>query len=175
MGDDTPDGLTAAGIQRDIQYVDGDLPHAERDVAAMRLAVEQGRLALAAGEVAIGAVVVDPLGEVVAVAHNERETRHDPTAHAEVLALRAAAHRLGDWRLVGHTLVVTVEPCPMCAGAAVLARVDRVVFGAWNPDYGAAGSTWDVLRDKRMSHRPQVVAGVLAAECGTLVRDGFDR
>ena len=141
----------------------------------MRGALEQAQLALDTGEVAIGAIVLDPNGAIVAAAHNEREQRHDPTAHAEVIALRAAAERLGDWRLVDHTLVVTVEPCPMCAGAAVLARVGRVVFGAWNAEYGAAGSTWDVLRDKRMSHRPEVTAGVLAAECGTLVRGGFDR
>lgn len=161
------DALTRANV--------ADLPHRAEDIAAMRVALEQARLALDAGEIAIGAVVLDPDGAVVAAAHNEREHRHDPTAHAEVLALRAAAADLGDWRLVGHTLVVTVEPCPMCAGAAVLARVGRVVFGACNAEYGAAGSTWDVLRDKRMSHRPEVTAGVLAGECGTLVRGGFDR
>lgn len=165
----------ADGIDTLRHAATADLPHRADDVAAMRVALEQAQLALDAGEVAIGAVVLDPNGAIVAAAHNEREQRHDPTAHAEVIALRAAAERLGDWRLVDHTLVVTVEPCPMCAGAAVLARVGRVVFGAWNAEYGAAGSTWDVLRDKRMSHRPEVTAGVLAAECGTLVRGGFDR
>jgi tRNA(adenine34) deaminase len=141
------------------------------DVDAMRLA-----LAVASGsgdDVPVGAVVLDAGGVVVASAANERERTGDPTAHAEVVAMRSAAAALGRWRLHGCTLVVTLEPCPMCAGAAYLARVDRVVFGAWNPDYGAAGSLWDLLRDRRLSHRPEVVGGVLEAECGALVRDFF--
>ena len=148
------------------------LPVAPADRAAMELALEQARLAQAAGEIPIGAVVLDEQGALLAAAHNARESAHDPTAHAEVLALREAGRVRGSWRLTGCSLVVTVEPCPMCAGAAVLARVDRVVFGAWNPEYGAAGSAWDLLRDRRLNHRPTVVGGVLEDSCGTLVR-GF--
>jgi tRNA(adenine34) deaminase len=148
------------------------IPVAAGDVAAMELAIVQARLALDAGEIPIGAVVLDVAGEVIAAAHNAREARNDPTAHAEVLALRQAGAALGTWRLAGCTLFVTVEPCPMCAGASVLARVDRVVFGAWNEEYGAAGSAWDLLRDRRLNHRPEVVGGVLPEICGTLVR-GF--
>ena len=135
------------------------------DVAAVRRALNEARAAGADGEVPIGAVVVDAGGSVIATGRNERESTHDPTAHAEVVALRAAAALRGSWRLDGCTLAVTLEPCPMCAGAAWLARVDRVVFGAWNDEYGAAGSLWDVLRDGRLNHRPEVVAGVLADEC----------
>jgi tRNA(adenine34) deaminase len=143
------------------------------DVAAVRRSLEEARTALAAGEVPIGAVVLDPSGTVVGLGRNERERTGDPTAHAEVVALRAAASALGTWRLDGCVLAVTLEPCPMCAGAAWLARVDRVVFGAWNSEYGAAGSLWDVLRDRRLNHRPEVVGGVLAEECGELLRDFF--
>jgi tRNA(adenine34) deaminase len=111
---------------------------------------------------------------VLAEAANEREKQGDPTAHAEVLALRAAARLHGDgWRLTGCTLVVTLEPCTMCAGASVLARVDRVVYGADDPKAGAAGSLWDVVRDRRLNHRPEVIGGVLADECGALLRDFF--
>ena len=124
-----------------------------------------------APDLPIGAIVLDPSGSVIARARNAREATGDPTAHAEVLALREAATVMGEWRLTGCTLVVTLEPCPMCAGAAAMARVDRVVFGAWNAEYGAAGSHWDLLRDRRMSHRPEVVAGVLENECGRLVLD----
>jgi tRNA(adenine34) deaminase len=123
--------------------------------------------------VPIGAVVLDPAGEVIGVGSNEREATHDPTAHAEVVALRAAAARLGTWRLDGCTLAVTLEPCPMCAGAAWLSRVERVVFGAWNAEYGAAGSLWDVVRDRRLNHRPEVVSGVLAEECAGLLAEFF--
>ena len=143
------------------------------DVAALRRALDEARAAGDSGEVPIGAVVVDASGTVIGVGRNEREATNDPTSHAEVVALRAAGAALGDWRLEGCTLAVTLEPCPMCAGAAWLARVDRVVFGAWNPDYGAAGSLWDVLRDGRLNHRPEVVAGVLADECQTLVAQFF--
>jgi tRNA(adenine34) deaminase len=139
------------------------------DVAAMRLALEQARSCRQ--DIPVGAVVLDADGEVIGCAGNEREALQDPTAHAEVLALRRAAERLGSWRLTGCTLAVTLEPCPMCAGAAALARVDRVVFGAWNVEYGASGSRWDILRDRRMAHRPEVVGGVLEQECGTLVRE----
>ena len=104
---------------------------------------------------------------------NVREADHDPTGHAEVVALRAAARARGEWRLDGHTLVVTLEPCTMCAGAAVLSRVERVVFGAWDPKAGAVGSLWDVVRDRRLNHRPEVLAGVLADESAALLEEFF--
>lgn len=151
------------------------LPARPEDEAAMLLALAEAERAGAAGEIPVGAVVLDARGTVIGSGANAREATHDPTAHAEVLALRAAGAALGDWHLEGCTLVVTLEPCPMCAGAAVLARVARVVFGAWNPDAGAAGSAWDLLRDRRLNHRPEVVGGVLAEACGTLVRGAFDR
>jgi tRNA(adenine34) deaminase len=136
--------------------------------SALLVAAEAG------SDVPVGALVVAPSGEVLASACNARETSGDPTAHAEVLALRAAAARFGDgWRLGGCTLVVTVEPCTMCAGALVLARVARVVFGAWEPRTGAVGSLWDVVRDRRLTHRPEVVGGVLAAECAALLESFF--
>ena len=141
--------------------------------------VELVRAALAAAaragdDVPIGAVVVSPSGEVLAEACNAREALGDPTAHAEILALREAAARFGDgWRLTGCTLAVTVEPCTMCAGALVLARVARVVFGAWEPKTGAVGSLWDVVRDRRLTHRPEVVGGVLADECAALLDKFF--
>jgi tRNA(adenine34) deaminase len=128
---------------------------------------------LTSDDVPVGAVVLDAGGAELAVAHNSREALGDPTAHAEVLALRAAAAVRGGWRLDGCTLVVSLEPCPMCAGAAALSRVSRVVFGAWEPKTGAAGSVWDVLRDRRALHRPEVVGGVLAEECGTLLKEFF--
>jgi tRNA(adenine34) deaminase len=134
-------------------------------------------LAVAAGagsDVPVGAVVYGPDGAELAAAHNEREASADPTAHAEVLALRTAGQRLGSWRLDGCTLVVTVEPCTMCAGALVLARVGTLVFGAWEPKTGAVGSLWDVVRDRRSNHRPEVYGGVLEAESAALLRDFFD-
>lgn len=121
----------------------------------------------------MGALVVTAEGEVIAEECNAREALADPTAHAEILALRAAAAVLGTWRLSVCTVVVTLEPCPMCAGALSMARVERVVFGAWNETYGAAGSMWDLLRDRRLHHRPEVVSGVLAEDCGELVREFF--
>jgi tRNA(adenine34) deaminase len=141
---------------------------------AMRRALDAARLAPEHDDVPIGAVVVDPSGDVVAADHNRREAERDPTAHAEVLALRAAAARKGEWRLEGCTLVVTLEPCAMCAGASVLSRVDRVVFGAYDEKAGAVGSLWDLVRDRRLNHRPEVVAGVLADESGALLRAFFD-
>ena len=129
--------------------------------------------ATATGDVPIGAVVVDADGVELAAACNAREALGDPTAHAEVLALRAVAAVRGEWRLEGCTLAVTVEPCTMCAGAIGLARVERVVFGAWEPKTGAAGSLWDVLRDRRLNHRPEVVAGVLADECAAMMESFF--
>jgi len=140
----------------------------------MTAALELARLAPAHGDVPVGAVVVAADGAVVGGGSNDREGAGDPTAHAEVLALRAAAATTGSWRLTGCTLVVTLEPCTMCAGALVLARVDRVVYGAADPKAGAAGSLWDVVRDRRLNHRPEVVAGVLAEQCSAVLRAFFE-
>jgi tRNA(adenine34) deaminase len=141
----------------------------------MRLALAEAAAATAHDDVPVGAVVLDADGTVLARAHNDREGTGDPTAHAEVLALRAAALARGEWRLDGCTLVVTLEPCTMCAGAIVLARVARVVYGAVDEKAGAAGSLWDVLRDRRLNHRPEVLSGVLADECAALLREFFLR
>ncbi|MEY3733465.1 MAG: hypothetical protein RL347_824 [Actinomycetota bacterium] len=151
--------------------------YADSDIAAMRTALELARQSLLADEedVPVGALVLGPTGDVLASSANRREALTDPTAHAEVVVLREAALAVSDTHLVGCTLVVTLEPCPMCAGAAQLARVDRVVFGAWNEEYGAAGSAWDLIRDRRLAHRPEVVGGVLADQCGTIVREFFAR
>ena len=140
----------------------------------MRLALGVAERALLSGDVPIGAVVLDGDGQVIGEGFNRREADADPTAHAEVLALRAAAHALGQWRLTGCTLVVTLEPCTMCAGAIVLARVDRLVFGAFDPKAGAVGSLWDVVRDPRVNHRPEVVSGVLAEDCAQVLRGFFE-
>jgi tRNA(adenine34) deaminase len=148
------------------------------DAALVRAAVDAARAALDTGDVPIGAVVADASGRVIASACNAREALGDPTAHAEILALRTAAAVHGDgWRLTGCTLAVTVEPCTMCAGAAVLARVGRIVFGAWEPRTGAVGSLWDVVRDRRLNHRPEVIGpdvlgADLTSECTALL-DGF--
>ncbi|WP_372497126.1 nucleoside deaminase [Pseudonocardia humida] len=143
------------------------------DERLVRRALQLAAAAPRTGDVPIGAVVVDADGVELAAACNAREALDDPTAHAEVLALRAAAAVRGQWRLEGCTLAVTIEPCTMCAGAIGLARVERVVFGAWEPKTGAAGSLWDVLRDRRLNHRPEVVAGVLADECAALMESFF--
>ncbi|WP_239145654.1 nucleoside deaminase [Actinoplanes couchii] len=124
-------------------------------------------------DVPVGAVVLGPDGAELAAAGNERELTGDPTGHAEILAIRRAAARVGEWRLEGCTLVVTLEPCTMCAGALVLARISTVVFGAWEPKTGAVGSLWDVVRDPRINHRPEVYGGVLEPECAALLRDFF--
>src|SRR3954451_15817936 len=139
----------------------------------MRTALHEATAAIPGGDVPVGAVVVDAAGAVLAAEHNRREADQDPTAHAELLALRAAAASLRGWRLDGCTLVVTLEPCTMCAGAAVLARVARIVYGAEDPKAGAAGSLWDVVRDRRLNHRPEVVSGVLADECGQVLSEWF--
>ncbi|MEV0090644.1 tRNA adenosine(34) deaminase TadA [Streptomyces sp. NPDC050738] len=131
----------------------------------MGLALDEAAAAARAGDVPVGAVLLAPDGTLVATGHNEREVTGDPTAHAEVLALRRAAEKLGAWRLTGCTLVVTLEPCVMCAGALVQARVDRVVFGALDEKAGAAGSLWDLVRDRRLNHRPEVIHGVRGEEC----------
>ena len=143
-----------------------------RDDYFMRLALREAELAPAHGDVPIGAVVVSD-GELLAAAHNERELRQDPTAHAEVLALREAARALGGWRVLDATIYVTLEPCAMCAGAIVLARVARVVFGASDPKAGACGSVLDVVGEPALNHRPQVAGGLLAPRCGELLSSFF--
>jgi tRNA(adenine34) deaminase len=148
-------------------------PTLPSDEGLIRRALVLAAAAPRTGDVPIGAVVVDGDGHELAAACNGREAFGDPTAHAEILALRAAAAVRGGWRLEGCTLAVTVEPCTMCAGALVLSRVARVVFGAWEPKTGAAGSLWDVVRDRRLTHRPEVVGGVLAPECAALMESFF--
>jgi tRNA(adenine34) deaminase len=138
---------------------------------AMRLALAEA--ALAEPDVPVGAVVLDEAGTVLARAHNRREADRDPTAHAEIIAIRQAAAARGSWRLTGLTLVVTLEPCTMCAGAVTAARLDRLVYGAEDPRAGAVVSLWDVLRDRRLNHQPEVIGGVLARECGAVLREFF--
>jgi tRNA(adenine34) deaminase len=147
----------------------GSEPHWE----GMALALEQARLAEGHGDVPIGAAILRD-GEPLALAGNERELRRDPTAHAEILAIRAAAEALGGWRLPATTLYITLEPCAMCAGAIVLARIPTVVFGAPDPKGGAAGSVLDVLAEPALNHRPEVVGGVREEECANLLRDFFN-
>lgn len=139
----------------------------------MREALAEAELAPRTGDVPIGAVVVDQAGRILARGRNVREANADPVGHAEIVALRGAARARGAWRLDGCTLVVTLEPCAMCAGAAVLARVDRIVFGAFDPKAGAVGSLWDIPRDQRLNHRPEVVPGVLPAEAAALLEYFF--
>jgi len=141
--------------------------------AWMRAAITEAEAAGQSNDVPVGAVVVDASGAIIGRGHNVREITQDPTGHAEVVALREAAAARGEWRLDGCTLVVTLEPCTMCAGAVVLSRVDRLVFGAQDPKAGAVGSLWDVVRDRRLNHRPEVIPGVLAGECAELLRDFF--
>ena len=143
-----------------------------RDEYFMRLALREAERAIEHDDVPIGAVVVHE-GEVLAVGRNERELRQDPTAHAEVLALREAAGKLGSWRVLESVLYVTLEPCAMCAGAIVLARVPRVVFGAWDPKAGAVGSVLDILAQPQLNHRPEVAGGLLAGDCGDLLTSFF--
>jgi len=142
------------------------------DERFMRLALQEAALALEHDDVPVGAVLVHE-GEVIAAGHNERELRQDPSAHAEMIALRAGAQALGTWRLLDTVLYVTLEPCAMCAGAIVLGRVPRVVYGTADPKAGAAGSVLDVLAEPRLNHRPAVAGGVLAAECAGLLRAFF--
>lgn len=143
-----------------------------RDEHFMRLALREAARALEHEDVPIGAVIAHE-GEVIAAAHNERELRQDPTAHAEVIALREASLALGSWRVLDTVMYVTLEPCAMCAGALVLARVPRVVYGTSDPKAGACGSILDVLAEPRLNHRPEVVGGLLAQECGELLREFF--
>jgi tRNA(adenine34) deaminase len=142
------------------------------DERFMRMALDEARRCTAHGDVPVGAAVVRG-GEVLAIAGNARELEQDPTAHAEIAVLRAAARTLGSWHLEGCTLYVTLEPCAMCAGASVLARVDRVVFGAADPKAGFAGSLGNLVQDERLNHRTDVTPGVLAADCGEVLRDFF--
>ncbi|TCJ29467.1 nucleoside deaminase [Nocardioides jejuensis] len=139
----------------------------------MRLALDEARSALATDDVPIGAVVLNPAGDVIGRGRNTREATGDPTGHAEVVAIREAAQAVGEWRLSGCTLLVTLEPCTMCAGAIVLSRLSRLVFAAYDDKAGAVGSLWDVVRDRRLNHRPEVVAGVLAREASGLLDDFF--
>ena len=143
------------------------------DRAAMSAALEEARAAWTTGDVPVGAVVLSPDGRIIGRGRNTREAQQDPTGHAEVVALRAAAASVGSWRLDGCTLVVTLEPCTMCAGAIVGARIARLVFGAVDDKAGAVGSLWDVVRDRRLNHRPEVVAGVEAETCGALLTAFF--
>jgi len=138
---------------------------------AMGVALEEAHAAGSAGEIPIGAVLLDSNDDVLAASGNRRERDIDPTAHAEVIVMREAALQLGTWRLTGCSLLVTVEPCPMCAGASVLARIGRLVFGAWNEEYGASGSRWDLVRDRRLNHRIEVISGIRADEGAALVRE----
>jgi tRNA(adenine34) deaminase len=143
---------------------------------AMRAALAEAAQATGPrADVPVGAVVLDPAGTIIARAHNRREVDLDPTAHAEIVAIRQAARETGGWRLTGCTLVVTLEPCTMCAGAITAARIERLVYGAPDPVAGAVGSLWDVLRDRRLGHRTEVIGGVLADECGSLLREFFAR
>ncbi len=137
----------------------------------MREALEQAKLAGARGDIPIGAVIVTDQGQVIARAGNSREQRKDPTAHAEILALREAGLKLNDWRILNSTMYVTLEPCPMCAGAITMSRMPRLVIGAWNEEYGAVGSRWDLVRDRRMNHQVEVIPGVLEDESAQLVKE----
>ena len=136
----------------------------------MRVALDAARKAIASGDIPVGAAIFNSKGEVISIGHNERELHGDPTAHAEIVAIRRAAEKLGDWHLTDHTLVVTLEPCAMCAGAIAQSRLQTVVFGAWDEKAGAVGSMWDLLRDPRSTFRTEVRAGILAEECGELVK-----
>jgi tRNA(adenine34) deaminase len=140
------------------------------DLEMMRVALEAARNALASGDIPVGAAIFNSSGELVATGHNERELLNDPTAHAEIVVIRKAAEKLGDWHLTDHTLVVTLEPCAMCAGAIAQSRLQTVVFGAWDEKAGAVGSMWDLLRDPRSTFRTEVRAGVLAEQCGDLIK-----
>ena len=136
----------------------------------MRVALDAARKAVASQDIPVGAAIFNNAGDLIATGHNERELHKDPTAHAEIVAIRRAAEILGDWHLTDHTLVVTLEPCVMCAGAIAQSRLQTVVFGAWDEKAGAAGSMWDLLRDPRSTFRTEVRAGVLAEECGEVIK-----
>jgi len=139
------------------------------DIEMMRVALDEARKAVASGDIPVGAAIFNAAGDLIATGHNERELHNDPTAHAEIVAIRKAAEKLRDWHLTNHTLVVTLEPCAMCAGAIAQSRLQTVVFGAWDEKAGAVGSVWDLLRDPRSTFRTEVRAGVLADECSELI------
>ena len=141
------------------------------DQELMREALEVAQNASASGDVPVGALIVNAAGEIVATGHNERELHNDPTAHAEIVAIRRATEKIGEWRLENHTIVVTLEPCPMCAGAIAQSRISTVIFGAWDEKAGAVGSVWDLLRDPRSLNKVQVRAGVLADDCAALLKE----
>ena len=140
------------------------------DIEMMHVALDAARTALASQDIPVGAAIFNKAGVLIATGHNQRELHNDPTAHAEIVAIRNAAEKLGDWHLTDHTLVVTLEPCVMCAGAIAQSRLQTVVFGAWDEKAGAVGSAWDLLRDPRSTFRTEVRAGVLAEECGELIK-----
>ncbi len=175
----TADGVPARPRGLDLPWADGTFPpgtvEARREAwgALMGLALHEATHALASDDVPVGALVVGPDGRLLGVGRNRREETGDPTAHAEVLALRQAAATLGEWRLEGCTLVVTLEPCVMCAGALVLARVERLVLGAWDPKAGATGSVWDLVRDQRANHAVEVIGGIREDQCAHLLRAFF--
>ncbi len=137
----------------------------------MRAALEVAQNARSSGDVPVGALIVNAAGEIVSTGHNERELHNDPTAHAEIVAIRRATEKIGEWRLENHTIVVTLEPCPMCAGAIAQSRISTVIFGAWDEKAGAVGSVWDLLRDPRSLNKVQVRAGVLAEDCAALLKE----
>ena len=137
----------------------------------MRAALEVAQNARSSGDVPVGALIVNAAGEIVSTGHNERELHNDPTAHAEIVAIRRATEIIGEWRLENHTIVVTLEPCPMCAGAIAQSRISTVIFGAWDEKAGAVGSVWDLLRDPRSLNKVQVRAGVLAEDCAALLKE----
>jgi tRNA(adenine34) deaminase len=139
------------------------------DIEMMRVALNEARKAVASGDIPVGAAIFNATGELIATGHNERELHNDPTAHAEIVAIRKATEKLRDWHLTDYTLVVTLEPCAMCAGAIAQSRLQTVVFGAWDEKAGAVGSVWDLLRDPRSTFRTEVRAGVLADECSELI------
>jgi tRNA(adenine34) deaminase len=141
------------------------------DIEMMHVALTAARGALDSGDIPVGAAIFNKSGELISVAHNERELHNDPTAHAEIVALRRASQKLGTWRLENLTLVVTLEPCAMCAGAIAQSRIQTVVFGAWDEKAGAVGSVWDLLRDPRSTFRTEVRAGVLADECSAVIKN----
>ena len=159
-----PPGRHSVGAVNGLDFIDH-----------MGAALEEARLAVGHGDVPVGAVLLDATGAVVSSDHNRREELADPTAHAEMLVISRRARELGDWRLTGHTLVVTLEPCPMCAGAAMWARLDRIVYGAADPKAGGVWSLYNIPQDRRLNHRCDVIAGVRAEECGTLLSDFFAR
>jgi tRNA(adenine34) deaminase len=163
----------SAGYEPAMRLALAEAVRAGQELAGQELATSEERAGTGQDDVPVGAVILDEAGTVLARARNRREADRDPTAHAEMVAIQQAARAVGNWRLTGLTLVVTLEPCTMCAGAVTLARLGRLVYGAEDPKAGAVGSLWDVLRDRRLNHRPEVIGGVLADECGAVLREFF--